>query len=90
MLGNEVSVYTLNNTVASAAINLREAFDKIETIAKWLENHPNDGGNDPLVNQFGYSADEAYVLRVYFETLNTVRINNEATFELGRKMTGLA
>lgn len=91
-LGFDVTKQTLDAKTAQAALRLRESFDQIETIAKWLANHPNpgpDNTNDPLVTDFGYSTDEAYVLRNYFETFDGVRTANQATFDVGRKLTGL-
>lgn len=90
VLGYEVNSSVLNSKVAEAVIDLREAFENVETIAKWLTNHPNVEGSDPLTSApFNYTADEAYALRVYFENFETVRIANAANFDIGRKMTGL-
>jgi hypothetical protein len=88
-LGYEVNQDILNAKCADAVIKLRSAFDGIENIAKWLANNPSDGTNDPLVNEFGYTADEAYVIRIFFETFDSVRTANTSTFDIGRKMTGL-
>lgn len=38
---------------------------------------------------FGYDADEAYALRMYFEGVDAIRINNPNLISVGRKMTGL-
>lgn len=89
MLGYEVNHNVINQKSAEAVIDLRKAFGKIEVLAKWLANNPGAGANDPLVVAHGFNEDEAYILRVFFETFDTVRINNEATFDLGRKVTGL-
>lgn len=89
MLGFLVNKDVLDNKSAQAVLSLRDAFDKVEAIAKWLGDHPN-AGTDPLtLDPFNYSADEAYALRVFFETFETVRENNTAAFDAGRKMTGL-
>jgi hypothetical protein len=88
-LGYDVNKGTLDMKAAQTVLQLRQAFDGVEAISAWLSNHPSDGTNDPLVADFGYSADEAYVLRNYFETFNGVRIANANTFDVGRKMTGL-
>jgi hypothetical protein len=87
-VGFDVSKATLDQKAAQAVIAVRSAFDKVENVAKWLANHPSDG-TDPLVELFGYTVDEAYVLRVFFETLDSVRVVNSSTFDLGRKLTGL-
>jgi hypothetical protein len=89
-LGYNVDKGTLDMKAASTVLQLRQAFDNVEAIAAWLGNHPSNGGNDPLTGEgFGYSADEAYVLRSFFETMEGVRTSNAAVFETGRKMTGL-
>jgi hypothetical protein len=88
-LGYNVDKGTLDMKAASTVLQLRQAFDNVEAIAAWLANHPDGGSNDPLLNDFGYSADEAYVLRNFFETMENVRTANASTFETGRKMTGL-
>lgn len=91
-LGIEVNKGILDYKSAEAALALRSAFESVESIAKWLSNHPNpgpDSANDPLVSEFGYTVDEAYALRNFFETFDGVRTANAATFDVGRKLTGL-
>jgi hypothetical protein len=88
-LGYDVTKSVLDTKCADAVLRLRSAFDRIENIAKWLANNPSDGTTDPLVSEYGYSADEAYVIRVYFETFDNVRAANASTFDIGSKMTGL-
>lgn len=88
-LGYNVDKGTLDMKAASTVLQLRQAFDNVEAIAAWLGNHPSDGTNDPLVDDFGYNTDEAYVLRSFFETMEGVRTSNATMFETGRKMTGL-
>lgn len=88
-LGLYVDKGTLDMKSAQTVLQLRAAFDEVESIAKWLANHPN-GGTDPLTQEpYNYSADEAYALRSYFETFDAVRTTNATTFDTGRKMTGL-
>jgi hypothetical protein len=89
-LGLEVTKPVLDNKVAQAVLGLREAFESVETIAAWLANHPVLEGADPLTTEpYGYSADEAYALRFFFETFNAVKSANTNAFNAGRKMTGL-
>ncbi|QPX71458.1 hypothetical protein SscP1EGY_63 [Streptomyces phage SscP1EGY] len=89
-LGLEVSKPVLDTKAAQTVLGLREAFDDVETIAVWLANHPVIEGTDPLtVEPFGYTTDEAYALRFFFETFNSVKNANAAAFDAGRKMTGL-
>lgn len=89
MLGNSVDSYTINNKAADAVTTLRDGFRKVETLSKWLANHPVVDEHDPLVETFGFAADEAYFIRTLFTSLDEIRLDNAATFELGRKMTGL-
>lgn len=89
-LGYEVNKGILDTKSAQAVLALRAAFEKVESIAEWLADHPKDGDTEPLTAEpFNYSTDEAYALRLYFETFNTVRTDNTAAFDAGRKMTGL-
>lgn len=87
-LGYKVDKNILDMKAAQAVLILRQAFDQVEIIAKWLTNHPNSG-TDPLVTEFSYTADEAYALRVFFETFDGIRTANQTTFDIGRKMSGL-
>jgi hypothetical protein len=88
-LGLEVSKQSLDMTAAQAVLDLRRALDKHESIASWLSNQPVVDGVDPLIEQFGYSVDEAYALRMYFEGVENIRVNNPSLISVGRKMTGL-
>jgi len=90
-LGFDVNKGTLDTKAAQAVLSLRSAFEQVETVTKWLSNHPNDGTNpDPLTEEpFNYTPDEAYALRNFFETFDGVRAANAATFDVGRKLTGL-
>ncbi|QZE10592.1 hypothetical protein SEA_BILO_17 [Streptomyces phage Bilo] len=88
-LGLEVSKPVLDMTVAQAVLELRRALDKHEAIAAWLANHPVTNGVDPLTEDFGYTVDEAYVLRFYFEGVDAIRVANPNLISTGRKMTGL-
>lgn len=89
-LGFEVNKNTLDAKLANAALKLRSAFEQVENIAMWLSIHPVVNSVDPLTEEpFDYTADEAYAVRLYFETFNTIRASNQSTFDVGRKMTGL-
>lgn len=89
-LGLEVTKEVLNMKAAQAVLNLREAFEDVEVIAKWLSHHPVVDGVDPLTTDpFGYNEDEAYALRLYFETFSNVKSTNSTAFDAGQKMTGL-
>jgi len=88
-LGLEVSKPVLDMKAAQAVLELRSALDKHEAIAAWLANHPVIDAKDPLIEDFGYTADEAYVLRFYFEGVDGIRSANPNLISTGRKMTGL-
>lgn len=88
-LGLEVNKGILDIKAAQAVLEMRSALDKTEAIAKWLANHPVVNTEDPLVIDFGYTADEAYALRLYFESVDAIRTNNTTLIDIGRKMTGL-
>jgi hypothetical protein len=88
-LGFDVTKQALDNAAARAVLSMRSAFDQVETISKWLANHPNSGPDPLTQDPFNYSADEAYALRHYFETMDGVRTAQADTFDVGRKMTGL-
>lgn len=89
-LGYDVNKGTLDMKAAQAVLSLRSAFDQIENIAKFLANHPIVNTVDPLAGEpFGYTTDEAYALRLYFDNFDMVRTANATTFDVGRKMTGL-
>lgn len=88
-LGLEVNKNVLDMKAAQAVLELRSALDKTEAIAKWLANHPVVDTVDPLVVDFGYTADEAYALRSYFESVDSIRTGNSNLIDIGRKMTGL-
>lgn len=88
-LGLEVTKPALDMSAAQAVLELRRALDKHEAVAAWLANHPVVDGVDPLIAEFGYTADEAYALRMYFEGVEGIRIANPNLIATGRKMTGL-
>jgi hypothetical protein len=89
-LGLEVNKGILDVKAAQAVLELRSALDKHEAIAAWLANHPVVEGVDPLTSaEFGYNADEAYAIRLYFEGVDALRVNNPNLIAVGRKMTGL-
>lgn len=88
-LGYNVDKGTLDMKLADAVMSVRSALAKVESIAAWLANHPSDG-TDPLTQEpFNYTTDEAYVIRVYFESVEALRVGNPSLSGLGRKMTGL-
>lgn len=88
-LGLTVDKPTLDMKAAQAVLELRSALDKHEAIAAWLANRPVVNGTDPLESEFGYNADEAYAIRLYFEGVENIRVSNSNLTTVGRKFTGL-
>lgn len=89
-IGIEVTKQMLDAKVAQAVISVRSALEKVEAIQSWLANHPVMDNVDPLTQEpFNYTADEAYAMRFYFGTVDSIRTNNSAISDAGRKMTGL-
>lgn len=89
-LGYEVNKGTLDAKCAEAVISVRAALVKVETVAAWLANHPVVESVDPLTAEpFNYSTDEAYAMRLYFESVDSIRSTNTNLTDIGRKMTGL-
>lgn len=89
-VGLEVTKAVLDMKIADAVMSVRSALDKVETIASWLVNHPTVDSVDPLtLEPFGYTADEAYAVRLYFESVEGIRTSNPNLSAVGRKMTGL-
>lgn len=103
MAGFEVTRPQLDAKAAEAVVAVREAFQKVQTLFEFLGNLPSDTpGGDPLTlstvpedpmapnsasGKYGYTADEAYLLRYVFTTLNAIDI--EPVLHTGRKLTGL-
>jgi hypothetical protein len=89
-LGYELYKAIIDTKAAQAALDLRNAFYKVQIMAEWLGDNPvPEGGTDPLISKYNYTADEAYALRLYFETFDNVRVSNQSGFAIGRKITGL-
>lgn len=88
-LGLNVDKPTFDMKAAQAVLELRSALDKHEAIAAWLTNRPVVNGVDPLTADFGYDADEAYAIRLYFEGVENIRVSNDNLTTVGRKFTGL-
>lgn len=91
-LGYDVNKGTLDMKAGQTVLQLRTAFDLVQILAGWLEDHPKVGSIDPLMDEtkgFNYSAQEAADLRLFFSTMDAVRSSNGETFDIGRRMSGL-
>lgn len=89
MAGIRVDRQTIDVRLGEAALAVRDSFERVESIQLWLADHPGSGPQDPLVTSFGYTEDEAYLIRLVFEQLNTMRTEHAATLVLTHKLTGL-
>lgn len=89
MVGYEVTKGILDIRSAEAVVELRTAFEKVEIIANWLAHHPNSGTDPLTLDPFGYTDDEAYALRLFFETFNSVKVANASAFDAGSQISGL-
>ena len=90
MAGIEVSRQGIDSKVGDALLQLRQALDKSYSINKFFVNNPvSVAGVDPLVEVYGYTVDEAYLLRLVFEGIAEIKDNSSTLEENARKLTGL-
>lgn len=90
-LGYYIDQMSINGRTVNALITLRNAYDVIESFASFIRLHdPEEGSSvDPLVEKFGYTVEEATILRDVFLGLDQARVDNEEIFAKARKITGL-
>lgn len=104
MAGRNVTRMQLDEAVASAVIDVREAFRHVRTVKAYLDQVPqNSEGGDPLTKSttptdsmdattapglFGYTDDEAYLIRVVFDQLSALEV--QPILDTARKLTGLS
>ena len=89
MAGVYVGREVIDQKVGQAILHLRFAFEEISHINDFLSNNPSVNNVDPLTGTFNYTADEAYALRLVFQTLNQVHTDQAAIFATASKFTGL-
>ncbi len=93
MAGQSVTRSDLDFAASTAIVSLREAMDQVKTIDFFLSTQKADApGGDPLTKSqaeggFGYTEDEAYLLRVLFGALSSGDLTN--LYQNGRLLTGL-
>jgi hypothetical protein len=93
MAGLKVSRALLDQKSSDAILAIRDAFRKVETLSEYLSTVPSDAPEGDLLVKtmeeggFGYTADEAYLIRYVFQMLND--LNVQPALESGRKLTGL-
>lgn len=104
MAGREVTRIDLDRETAEAVIAVREAFRRVRTVKAYLDQVPaNSEGGDPLTlsvnptdtmdastapGKFGYTEDEAYLIRVVFDQLTNLEV--QPILDTARKLTGLS
>lgn len=92
MAGYEVNRNKIDMKTAEAIMKLRAAFGEVKKISAWLTTIPNPGSGwetDPLVTDFEYTTDEAYIIRYVFESLENIRTSNASMLAVADKLTGL-
>lgn len=103
MAGANVTRNDLDYAASQALVDLRQAFRKVDAIQTFLVNHPSDaaegdllkapqsGAGDPTSapSGFGYTDDEAYLIRRVFQDLYDLKQQAAPIQEMGRKLTGL-
>lgn len=79
----------IDDAAGTAIVSLREAASLIDRIAATLANIPIVDGVDNLTTRHEYTVDEAYRLRLVFETLKTKTDEMSSIMEIARALTGL-
>lgn len=94
MAGMKVARDLLDMKSAEAILAVRNAFEKVETIEAYLATvHADEAGGDPFTREdgeFRYTADEAYLLRYLFSSLDGLRSQVQPLLDSGRQLTGLS
>lgn len=104
MAGREVSRNELDNTMANNLVAARNAIAGLETVNAFLALHPvGADGSDPLTQQpegdlgpmnssvgkFGYTPEEAALIRDVFGKLAQLKPAIDPVFEQAQALTGL-
>jgi len=89
MAGMAVTRDSIDFKTAQAILDLRSAFEKVRHIQQFLVNSPVVNTVDPLVGTYNYSVDDAYAIRLIFQTFNQVRTDQDSMFVIASKLTGL-
>lgn len=93
MAGQSVTRSDLDFAASTAIVSLREAMGRVKTVSFFLSTQRSDApGGDPMTKSqseggFGYTEDEAYLLRVLFGSLSSGDLTN--LDQQGRLLTGL-
>lgn len=93
MAGLEVTRPMLDQKAAEAVLSLRHVYEKIQTMNAFLNNiHADDPDGDLMTKSqedggFGYTADEAYLIRTLFQGLDGLAV--QPLLAQGSALTGL-
>lgn len=95
MAGQEVTRNDLDYKMAQTLVTARNVISDLETINAFLQRTPEVDGVDPLTvavadgGKFGYTADEAYLIRNTFSQLEAVKPVVGPLLDTARGLTGL-
>lgn len=95
MAGQEVTRNDLDYKMASTLVAARNVIGDLETINSFLLRTPEVDGVDSLTvapadgGKFGYSADEAYLIRHTFQQLESIKPTVGPLLDAARALTGL-
>jgi hypothetical protein len=95
MAGQTVTRNDLDYKMAQTLVAARNVIRDLETIEAFLERTPEKDGVDPLTvpvvdgGEFGYTADEAYLIRNTFQQLNAAKPTIGPVLDTARGLTGL-
>lgn len=87
--GFKVSRDLLDARAGEVARDLQRVLTRAEQIHLWLIDQPVVDGADPLVSEFGYTEDEAYLLRSTFTDLTGLASAEDSVLVRTRKLSGL-
>lgn len=95
MAGQEVTRNDLDYKMAQTLVSARTVVKDLEAIDAFLDRTAVVDGVDPLTvpiaegGKFGYTADEAYLIRVTFELLSGAQTTIGPILTTARALTGL-
>lgn len=95
MAGQDVTRNDLDYKLSQTLVSARVVVKDLETIQSFLERTTAVNGVDPLTvpfadgGKFGYTEDEAYLIRVTFEQLAAAKTTIGPVLDTARALTGL-
>jgi len=89
MAGISVTKDTLDFQAGETVVALRDAYVLVQRMAAFISDQQATEDSDPLVDTYGYTKDEAYMLRMVFENLDASYEDIADVMQIARKLTGL-